>query len=318
MRFLVAELERAGYSIDVPVALCTMQLARDFLPGAGRSLSDCCAALDIDLVDAHRASVDALATAQLLDAYIESTDDREFWFSHISAALDQGWPPASVISVEWMPRPSFAHPVEVTVQSFLGRITIKMPEYAGPAECLNYLALLDACLLDRHLSAHEAEALVALAEDLGIDRATVGTLHLEYFDQLTKVAWADGVLTTAEMADLVEVGNLLDIPTATMAEAFDQPLASVDPLAELVEAPLRQTFTLTPGDLIVLTGEMTRPRSDWDDHLLSLGFTPWNAVTKKIKLLVAADPDSLSGKARKARDYGIPIVDEAGLERLLA
>jgi DNA polymerase-3 subunit epsilon len=292
-----------------------MQLARDFLPGAGRSLSDCCAALDIDLVDAHRASVDALATAQLLGAYIESTDAREFWFSHISAALDQGWPPPSVVSVEWMPRPSFTHPVEVTAQSFLGRITVKMPEYAGPAECLNYLALLDACLLDRHLSAHEAEALVALAEDLGIDRATVETLHLEYFDQLTTVAWADGVLTTAEMADLVEVGNLLDIPTETIAQAFQ-----ASPLAELVEAPAvetRPSFTLTPGDLIVLTGEMSRPRSDWDAHLVSLGFTPWNAVTKKIKLLVAADPDSLSGKARKARGYGIPIVDEAGLERLL-
>lgn len=29
--------------------------------------------------------------------------------------------------------------------------------------------------------------------------------------------------------------------------------------------------------------------------------------------VVAADPDSLSGKARKARDYGIPIVGEAWL-----
>lgn len=317
-RFLVAELERAGYAVEAPAALCTMQLAREFLPGAGRSLSDCCAALDIDLIDAHRASVDALATAQLLGAYIESTDDREFWFSHISAALDQGWPPTSVVSVEWMPRPSFAHPVEVTAQSFLGRITLKMPEYAGPTECLNYLALLDACLLDRHLSVHEAEALVALAEDLGIDRGTVETLHLEYFDELTKVAWADGVLTTAEMEDLVEVGNLLDVPTATIARAFAAPAPLVAEPASLVEpVETRHTFTLIPGDLIVLTGEMTRPRSDWDAHLISRGFTPWNAVTKKVRLLVAADSDSLSGKARKARDYGIPIVDEAGLERLL-
>jgi DNA polymerase-3 subunit epsilon len=38
-------------------------------------------------------------------------------------------------------------------------------------------------------------------------------------------------------------------------------------------------------------------------------------VTKKVALLVAADPDSLSGKAREARDYGIPIVGEAALAR---
>ena len=336
-RFLLAELELAGYRVmpDL-VALCTMQLARDFLPGAGRSLADCCAAYDIDLVDAHRASVDALATAQLLGAYIGSTDDREFWFSRIGAALDQGWPPMTAASAEWMPRPSFDHPVEVTAQSFLSRITIKMPEYAGPAECLNYLALLDNCLLDRHLSAHEAEALVVLAEELGIDRNTVESLHLEYFDELTKVAWADGVLTTDEMADMVEVGNLLDLSTVTITRAFEKLYAPTGPVSlpgkdrllepnspversspvELVEP--RHPFTLVPGDLIVLTGEMSHPRSDWEARIASLGFVPWNAVTKKVKLLVAADPDSLSGKARKARDYGIPIVDEVGLERLLS
>ncbi|MEF2254696.1 BRCT domain-containing protein [Microbacterium schleiferi] len=36
-------------------------------------------------------------------------------------------------------------------------------------------------------------------------------------------------------------------------------------------------------------------------------------MTKKVRLVVAADPDSLSGKAPKARDYGIPIVGEEWL-----
>jgi len=69
--------------------------------------------------------------------------------------------------------------------------------------------------------------------------------------------------------------------------------------------------------MIVLTGDMVRGRSDWEAELLERGFTPHPAVTKKIKLVVAADPDSLSGKAKKARDYGIPIVSEDGLARLL-
>ncbi|WP_104135462.1 MULTISPECIES: hypothetical protein [unclassified Cryobacterium] len=58
---------------------------------------------------------------------------------------------------------------------------------------------------------------------------------------------------------------------------------------------------------------MNRPRSDWESELLARGFAPKSAVTKKVILLVAADPHSLSGKARKARDYGIPIVGEAAL-----
>ncbi len=63
----------------------------------------------------------------------------------------------------------------------------------------------------------------------------------------------------------------------------------------------------------MLTGEMTRARADWYRELGFHGFTTWEAVTKKVKLVAAADPDSLSGKARKARDYGIPVVGESWL-----
>lgn len=34
-------------------------------------------------------------------------------------------------------------------------------------------------------------------------------------------------------------------------------------------------------------------------------------------MLVAADPDSLSSKAAKARAYGIPIIDEAAFGKLI-
>ena len=61
---------------------------------------------------------------------------------------------------------------------------------------------------------------------------------------------------------------------------------------------------------------MNRPRNDWESELLVRGFAPKSAVTKKVTLLAAADPHSLSGKARKARDYGIPIVGEVAFTRL--
>ncbi|GAA1216725.1 exonuclease domain-containing protein [Rhodoglobus aureus] len=320
VKFLVAELERTAswFSSDF-VSLCTMQLAREYLPGAGRALADCCAALDIQLDDAHRASADAFATAQLLAAYIQSVDQHELWQAHLESALEHSWPVLASGNREWMPRPPFS---EVTASSFLQRITEKMPEYAGPAECLDYLALLDLCLLDRHFSVHETRELVALAEELGISRATCELLHLDYFNQLTRTAWDDGILTDDETADLVHVGDLLDIPTTTIAGALESAaLASVPHGSSAAfregETDSNQGFALSPGDFIVLTGEMSRPRSEIAEEIVGLGYTPWDAVTKKVRLLVAADPDSLSGKARKARDYGIPVVDEAGLERLL-
>lgn len=39
-------------------------------------------------------------------------------------------------------------------------------------------------------------------------------------------------------------------------------------------------------------------------------------VTKSTKIVVAADPDSMSGKAAKARQYSLPIVSEDAFERL--
>ncbi|AWB89679.1 exonuclease domain-containing protein [Salinibacterium hongtaonis] len=315
LRFLEAELDRASvWGMPKISSLCTMQLARDFLPGAGRSLSDCCDALDIVLDDAHRASADALATAQLLAAYLGSSDDREGWNSIISEAHAAQWPVLKDAGIAWCPRENAPSQGAETAATFLARITLKMPEYAGPAECLDYLALLDRCLLDRHFSAHEAQGLVALAERLGLSRDTCANLHIDYFQQLVRVAWADGVLTDDEIADLMLVADLLDVRTSIVEDA----LAGAGAVLSAPEdTGISVQFSLAPGDLIVLTGDMIRPRSEWESHLLGLGYKPHGAVTKKVRLVAAADPDSLSGKARKARDYGIPIVDEAWLVKLL-
>lgn len=57
---------------------------------------------------------------------------------------------------------------------------------------------------------------------------------------------------------------------------------------------------------------MTAPTAEDVDAVLAgeMGLEV-GAVTKRTKLVIAADPDSLSGGDRKARDRGIPIVDGA-------
>jgi DNA polymerase-3 subunit epsilon len=314
--FLFAELEAAGVELwQRPEFLCTMLLARDYLPGSGRALADCCDAFDIPLEGAHRASVDALATASLLSAYMASDPEAALWFEALQRAAAFGWPPVPQVAASraWCSRAEGV--TEITAATFLERITRKMPEFAGPAEQADYLAMLDRALIDRHISATEARALVALAEDLSIDRTTVVSLHRRYFDDLTAVAWADGELTDAELADLVAVADLLDIPTDAIGEATDT-ARWADSAASAVVASAHR-FALAPGDLVVLTGEMSLPRAAIELELVARGFTPWPAVTKKVALVVAADPDSLSGKARKARDYGIPVVGESALWGLL-
>jgi DNA polymerase III subunit epsilon len=301
MGFLSSEFERMNYWFSAR-ALCTMQLARQFLSGAGRSLNDCCDAYGIVIDNAHRASADAFATAELLSAYI---NDSPMW---------AGWrEPEYIATLDLLPANGVVGMPRRTAgerqPSFLERITIKLPDYTGPAESLDYLALLDLSLLDHHISAHEANDLVQLAETKGISRETCAALHLEYFDQLVNAAWADAILTDDERATLIEVGRALGVSDETIEAGMVSRVVSA--------APSVSSFALAVGDLVVLTGEMRRPREQWENELTARGYVPWSGVTKKVKLVAAADPDSLSGKARKARDYGIPIVDEAGLGALL-
>jgi DNA polymerase-3 subunit epsilon len=61
---------------------------------------------------------------------------------------------------------------------------------------------------------------------------------------------------------------------------------------------------------------MSRPRSEWEAELDQRGLVV-GAHTRGTRVLVAADPDSMSGKAKKAREYGVPIINEGALTRLL-
>jgi len=302
MRFLGAELDRIGYWPGSPfVSVCTMRLARSYL-GGGCSLANCCDAFGIPLIDAHRASVDALATAELLAAFIASTD-RAIWSELLESVTPLA--PCGGEHAKWMPRQD----VPAAEPGFLQRIIDRVPDVSTNDEQAEYLNLVERCLLDRYLSEHEKDALVRLADERGIGRETVRKLHRDYVEALAGVAWADGVVTDEERDDLRQVAELLEVPVEIVADVLAQP-----PLAPVT--PLGTAFELAPGDHIVLTGEMSRPRSEWEATLRSLGYEPKPAVTKKVRLVVAADPDSLSGKARKARDYGIPVVGEEWLRGL--
>lgn len=312
-RFLQAEFSRLG--VDLPPlvdgALCTMRLASEFLPGSSRALANCCAAYDIELDDAHRAAADAVATARLLGAYLREEPDAPGWTEYANHALDLPWPKVRTESVAFVPRRREGH----AEPHFLERIADGMPPFAGPAKQTEYLALLDRCLLDRKLSEHEKNELVALANELNIERSACERLHHLYFEAMVRVAWEDQHLTLAEKRELKSVAALLAIGDEVLANALEGPPKAASTSETVAPAP--GSFRLAPGERVVLTGETKRDRASWHAELEQIGLVPWNSVSKKVKLLVAADVDTLSGKARKAREYGIPIVDEDGLIALL-
>jgi DNA polymerase-3 subunit epsilon len=111
LRFLVAELELIGYRFAAaPVALCTQRLARQYLPDSRRSLARLCEVFGIDLAGAHRASVDAFATAQLLECYLASAPDRSLFTAHLARAAAAPFTPLPSRGARWYPRESAGVP----------------------------------------------------------------------------------------------------------------------------------------------------------------------------------------------------------------
>lgn len=314
MRFLRAEFAALGY--DVPVVpetcLCTLHWAGRLLPpGTPRTLAGCCAHVGIPLENAHAALVDATATAELLAHYLRllgaGVCDADDWWRTHELAETAVWPWVPVTDVACCHRGTAEREAQVPL---LARLVDALPGTTAPEAHREYLALLDRALLDRFISVRESEALVRLAGELGITRTTAARLHREYLAGLAGAAVRDGVVTEDELVDLMSVAELLGVDKQESLEVLEQAAAEGRRLDDA-------RFRLRRGDKVVFTGDMSLPREEWMRRARTAGLVPHPNVTRSVAVVVAADPDSLSSKARKAAEYGIPIVGEWAFEDLL-
>jgi DNA polymerase-3 subunit epsilon len=324
--FVEAEYHRAGFTdaaVPYEACLCTMGLSAEVFPKASRTLETCCARVGIVNEAAHSALADARATTALFQHLVSAYGGFTMFGSRF--AIEQrptavALPPLPCRGVACVQR---GQPRTRDVP-FLSRLAMQLPSVTGSAERNEYLALLDRVLIDRVLSVREADQLVQLAADLGIDRYMAVRLNTDYLASLAHVALADGQVTEDELRDLVAVAELLRLGAAAVRPALDQAQHEImhqvesGQSATAVVEPAVSAFCLRPGDMVVFTGDMSRPREELVQMAAAAGLIPHPGVTQRVTVLVAADPDSLSGKARKAADYGIPIITETAFMRLLA
>ncbi len=290
--FLTTEYERAGTAVTMD-GLCTMELAQRYLGSPSRSLAACCRAAGVAQYAAHSALDDARAAAGLLARFIASAGTPEPWAELLvdGLALPES-PPCG--------RTAERGTVDTSEPHFLARLVDRLPGSTdGPGD---YLALLDRALVGRYLSATDQDALVSAADTLGLCRDDVVRLHRAYLGALTAAA---AETTADERADLERVAALLGL----------SPGDAGDPNATEVSA---EPFRLGPGDVVCFTGDMQDRRDTLHALATAAGLTVDDRfVTRRTRLLVAADPDTLSGKAATARRYGIPVVTEDAFRSLV-
>ena len=313
LSFLVAELAAVG--IESPLAaddaLCTMDLTRALLPGSGRALADGCAAFDIDPGISHEALANATATAKLFAAFLRQDPQLGERQGHRQRADAARWlvPPAE--RAEWASRSRR----EPSPRGVLEEAVACIPNFGTTTPVdqreTRYLGTIDQAVMNGFLTAGEAGELGAYAARLGIDSFARDILHRRYFDTLVTAVWRTVALTDTERAEIIAVARLLRIPTTMVAWAI-QPRSrqEFERFATSVAARAKDSPpTLGPGDTIVLTGSMSRPREYYEQVLGDLGMVAAHAVTSTARLLVA-DSGNTSGRVRKAREYGIPIITE--------
>jgi DNA polymerase-3 subunit epsilon len=313
---LRAEFARLGLEtpFQAKAGLCTMRAASKAIPGSGRSLVDCCAAVGLRDMRWHTARDDAMAAAALLGYLLQHRSAAAGLTGEQLAAAGWQWPTLRRDTVAPVQRQAAGH-VE---PHFLARMVERMPRDEEP-DVDAYFSLLDKALLDRDISVSEADGLIELAAQLGFCRQDALHVHHTYLRELARAAWADGVVTDDERADIAAVAAVLglddDIAGRILAE--ERTTASL-PVGVPEPKVVVGGLVLRPGDKVVLTGTMQLDRAEIHRQAVSVGLRVMSSVSAKTRVLVAADPDSLSGKAKNARALGVPVVGEDTFLRVLS
>ena len=302
-RFLAAEYERLGTALGHQLkTLCTYRLTH-------ASLSDACAQFDIKLQGtAHSALTDALATAELLRllAGEAAVDLHEF-----ITPLDL--PTLSARHTPTVNRKTAKAVVEVR-SGFLEELTDRvLYEFdASDDVAMDYLSLLRTILEDRVLDGNERELLHAFVADSKISVDQVRRLHVRYLEGMAAEAWADQVITDHELGDLRRVARLLDLDESAVDMAIEKAqLVPPDATSASYKGSeiVGSTVCFTGAIVSNLHGEIIT-RAMAKDLAEKAGLDVKNGVTKKLDMLVVADPNTASGKAKKAREYGTRIIAE--------
>lgn len=272
------------------------------LLGLPRTLAGACAHLGVEVRNHHSALADAQAAAGLLQCMLGEVGPHAVpWREVYESAARAVWPAILGAACTCVRR---GNATERAVP-YLARLVDSLPEPCGVGAEAEYLALLDRALLDRILSVREQAGLLVAAGELGVDQPTAVGLQSTYL-ALARAALADGVVTAGERDDLDAVARLLDLDPCEVDAALE---GSSGGCGETEGAG----FRLDPGDTVVFTGEMSVPRPVWEKRAEAAGLVPRSAVTKKVKLVVAAGPDSLSGKGAQGRGLRHPDRHRGGV-----
>jgi len=279
-RMLLAECTRVDAEFEPGSGICTLRLS-------GEKLATATERYGIQLAGHHRALADARACAELLRHLIESD----------LVAL-----PARLVATGMqMNTRTLRRDLSAQDQlTPLRRVAMRSRMPSSIGACLDYFDALDWVLDDGVISDDEQLFLREVISASRLSETQVRAMHEAYIQSLTRAIERDNFVTIDERLLLSKIATALGVHDVAMPELSEIP--------EIGEIKRGQRVCFT-GTAIDFEGKII-DRETLERLAAQAGLQPVNSVTKKAcELLVASDSASTSSKARKARDYGIPVID---------
>ena len=318
--FLTNEFGRLGIELaDGNWLLDTMVLARQFMPGQPVSLKNVLSIMGIENRAAHTALADAEATAAVLQRFVQARPDivdyaEPLYFAPAQLAqlrisdvpllerndVRAAGDVAAAGTAADSTATGTAADQQTSEKQWLQELAQHVPRTRDEASD-KYIGFLVQAMVDGRLDMRELSKLHGIAAEHGLSADDVNMLHEQYLQQLIVQAWADSVVTEQERRWLISIAGELNIER--------------NRVEDLVTSARK--LELRPGDRVTFTGAMATPREVWEARARAAGLDV-GGVIKASVVLVASDVNTQSGKAKKARALGIPIVDEVTFAHALA
>jgi DNA polymerase-3 subunit epsilon len=286
-RMLTQEFSRVNMDVDFGKGFCTLQ-------ATGMKLHVACENFQIKTETAHRALSDARATALLFTWVREKGKN----ITGMKCAKFKNFGTTEVPQL--VSRAAISNsfkPAQQNLRRILKHIDLGMTELRENE--LSYLDGISSVMSDFVISVDERAQLDEWAAILGLTDTQKGNLHQKFLDSLIQSAKRDNFISDLE-SDLIKKASVaLGIDTEEYLTGAQENVATY----------------LQPGKKICFTGKALDKdgteifRETLELYAEKLGLILTQSVTKKnCDVLVAQDKSSMSGKAKKARDFGIPVI----------
>jgi DNA ligase (NAD+) len=132
----------------------------------------------------------------------------------------------------------------------------------------------------------------------------------------------EDLMRGVSVEQLTEINGVGAVVARAVVEYFDLE-DNRDLVGRLMEAGLnfeweriRSSEGPLAGKRVVITGTLSRPRDHFIERLEAAGGTFTSSVSKNTDYVLAGE--EAGSKLERARDLGVPVIDEAGFEELLS